>query len=272
MEIHMHRAHAIRRHLKEDGFSDFVYLSTRNVLEWISLYLEHRYDRIHNIQTTGSINIDSLHDIDSENRDFGRDYVPTPVSILKNSITAIDESIEDFVFVDVGSGKGRMLFAASNYPFKKIIGIEFSSRLCHICQTNINSFINKRIKCRDIEVIKDDIVNYSFPNENLFIFMFNPFSEYPMKKLISNLRNHILRTRKILYIAYYNPKHGDILQNSDFLASKNFRRPLIYCSLRPVWPLAVFRSRLLRGTSPPSRSGEQLPASSQVESHNSPAD
>src|SRR5271168_5004167 len=36
---------------------------------------------------------------------------------------------ESFIFVDLGSGKGRTLLMASDYPFKKITGVELLSEL-----------------------------------------------------------------------------------------------------------------------------------------------
>ncbi len=122
-ETHMDRLRSTWRHLKQDKFLDFLYLVARNFLEGAAIRMEKRYDRVHNVQTVGIVNIDNLHDVNSDNIVFAENYVPTPVSVLKRSITAIDEDIEDFVFIDIGSGKGRMLFAASRYPFKKIIGV-----------------------------------------------------------------------------------------------------------------------------------------------------
>ena len=55
---------------------------------------------------------------------------------------------EDFVFIDFGSGKGRALLLASEYPFKKIIGIEFSPQLNAIAKRNIALYASGTQKCR----------------------------------------------------------------------------------------------------------------------------
>src|SRR5438045_1688063 len=34
-----------------------------------------------------------------------------------------------YTFIDVGSGKGRVLFVAAEYPFRKVMGVEFSNAL-----------------------------------------------------------------------------------------------------------------------------------------------
>jgi tRNA G46 methylase TrmB len=36
-----------------------------------------------------------------------------------------------YTFIDVGSGKGRVLFVAAEYPFRKVIGVEFQMPIGH---------------------------------------------------------------------------------------------------------------------------------------------
>src|SRR2546430_8863932 len=43
---------------------------------------------------------------------------------------------EDDVFIDFGSGKGRVLFVAAHYPFRKVIGVELSAKLNQIASSN----------------------------------------------------------------------------------------------------------------------------------------
>ena len=45
--------------------------------------------------------------------------------------------LRDFTFIDLGCGKGRVLLMASDYPFKKIIGVEFMPELHRAAQKNI---------------------------------------------------------------------------------------------------------------------------------------
>src|SRR5262245_30254566 len=44
---------------------------------------------------------------------------------------------EDYVFVDFGSGKGRIVMLASELPFKKIIGVELSAKLHDVTHKNV---------------------------------------------------------------------------------------------------------------------------------------
>jgi hypothetical protein len=39
--------------------------------------------------------------------------------------TSVYTGLQEFNFIDLGSGKGRVLLMAADYPFKRIIGVEF---------------------------------------------------------------------------------------------------------------------------------------------------
>ena len=50
---------------------------------------------------------------------------------------ALHLDFQDFNFVDIGSGKGRALLLASDYPFREIIGIELSPELDRVAQGEV---------------------------------------------------------------------------------------------------------------------------------------
>jgi hypothetical protein len=53
-------------------------------------------------------------------------------------------TLQDFTFIDLGSGKGRALLMASAYPFKRIIGVEFMPELHRVAQENIRKYTEHR--------------------------------------------------------------------------------------------------------------------------------
>ena len=59
---------------------------------------------------------------------FHSPYQPTESALFHEMLEALREQIHldfhDFVFVDLGSGKGRTLLMASEYPFRRIVGVE----------------------------------------------------------------------------------------------------------------------------------------------------
>lgn len=54
-------------------------------------------------------------------------YHPTPVKTMYLALESLVIDYSDYTFIDIGSGMGRNLLIASEYPFQRIIGIEISS-------------------------------------------------------------------------------------------------------------------------------------------------
>jgi SAM-dependent methyltransferase len=64
-------------------------------------------------------------------------YSPTPVRTIRQAISAAAVRCEDTSFVDFGCGKGRVLLVAATYPFRRVIGVEFSNDLCETAGENV---------------------------------------------------------------------------------------------------------------------------------------
>ena len=79
---------------------------------------------------------------------FHSPYQPTESALFHEMLEALRQQIHsdfhDFVFVDLGSGKGRTLLMASDYPFRRIVGVELLPALHQAAQENLEQ-VSKRI-------------------------------------------------------------------------------------------------------------------------------
>jgi hypothetical protein len=64
--------------------------------------------------------------------------------VLRETLAALPIAYDKFAFVDCGSGKGRTLLIASEFPFKFIIGVEFAAEptaqtgtVCEACPLKV---------------------------------------------------------------------------------------------------------------------------------------
>ena len=122
---------------------------------------------------------------------------------------------KSFTFVDIGSGKGKILLLAQEYGFKNIKGVEFSTELCQIAEKNILEYSKKKkgYNIQPIDVINDDILNYQFTRDSYCLFLFNPFDEIIMSKLIEKLKVALNKKIKMIII-YRNPKYASLFSDS----------------------------------------------------------
>ena len=85
------------------------------------------------VSTAGIVRLESL-SVPSETRQLGVRYQPSDPETLRRTIAELPIRYEEFVFVDFGSGKGRALLVASEFPFERIVGIEFAEELHEIAR------------------------------------------------------------------------------------------------------------------------------------------
>lgn len=223
------------------GLKKTLYLVLRNIFIGFESYQLKKFDSKYRIDTIGDVPIGELN-VESDNKEHGEGYYSTPFSIIDRYFSALPPDLSDYTFVDVGSGKGRILAYASQYNFKKIVGLEFSADLHTKCEENIRSMQRDSHRCNDIESVLTDATDYQFPDENLVIFMFNPFRGELIKSLLENLEKHQNRYSKKIFIGYYNPRYGYLLEACKFLRPFFLEPPLLFVSVQPLWPLAAFES------------------------------
>ena len=111
---------------------------------------------------------------------------------------------QDDVFIDFGSGMGRMVLEASRFPFKKVIGVELASQLHTIAQENMKS-MQRRARCMEIELVNSDILDYDFPDDVTFVYMFNPFRGAIFQGVVEMMIRSLDRNPRTLHLIYLNP-------------------------------------------------------------------
>jgi Methyltransferase domain len=126
-------------------------------------------------------------------------------------------TLQDFTFIDLGSGKGRVLLMASDYPFKRIIGVEFMPELHRTAQKNIACYPNDREQCRQIETVCMDAREFQFPDGPLVVYLFNPFPESTFAQVLENLRLSVEQAPRPVYIAYRFTEFENLLAQADWL-------------------------------------------------------
>jgi SAM-dependent methyltransferase len=146
--------------------------------------------------------------------DHGRsNYIPSGWATLKH-LTSIRPLGPDDVFLDIGSGKGRVVFLAATHRIKRVIGVELSSTLHVVAQENLR-LARKWLVCKDIEFACGDATTYQVPDDVTIVYFFNPFVGPPFMKVIDNIGESIRRRPRKVHIFYTNPvMHDEVMQRS----------------------------------------------------------
>jgi predicted RNA methylase len=126
-----------------------------------------------------------------------------------------DVSNQD-IFIDIGSGKGRMVYlAARHYPFCKVIGVEISSELNNIARSNLQKKLHK-LRCKNIELVCSNVSEYKVPDNVTVIYMFNPFQGAVFEDLVDRLNISLSRSPRRIRVIYRNPVMQKCLVDKGF--------------------------------------------------------
>lgn len=166
--------------------------------------LDHEFDSKFGVKTVPCLRLDELGVVSGDAKfcAFYQAIRPTEFDAVINRIRIRHE---EFFFLDFGSGMGRALLLASDLPFKKIIGIEFSYWLHQTAKENIRKYKNESQKCRDIESIYIDAAQYPIPEEKVVFFFYNPFKPEVLAKVLDNIQKSLEEKPREAFILYYNP-------------------------------------------------------------------
>lgn len=179
----------------------------------------HAFDLAHGVETSTRVHHSDLQ-IDSPNRIFGGGYWPTPPELFKEALSRIDLRHEDFTFIDFGSGKGRVLLLASDYLFRRIIGIEFSSELHALTQQNIRRYTSATQKCSEITSLCMDFTESELPKELLVLFFYNPSSTQAMTAVAANIARSLAERKRAIFVIYVTPSYSVFESGSPLLLRK----------------------------------------------------
>jgi SAM-dependent methyltransferase len=173
------------------------------------------FDEIYRTNTAGHIAVEKLQ-IESANRKHGNPYEPVPVSLFAKLLKSVQVRHEDYVFLDLGSGKGRTLLLASNYPFKKVIGIEYSGELHTVALKNIAQYKSRHQRCFNVESVCIDATEYETPLEPAICFFYNPFDETVMRAVLIKFRESLDRHHRDIKFICYAPMHVHLFDELGF--------------------------------------------------------
>ena len=75
----------------------------------------------------------------------GGQYQPSEPALFHQILHSLPVAPDSFTFIDLGSGKGRTLLMASDYPFRRIVGIELLNELDIVArQTSAGTTVSSR--------------------------------------------------------------------------------------------------------------------------------
>jgi len=149
-------------------------------------------------------------DLGFEDSDF-HDHAPTALLYtFRAAMKRVKIRQDHDVFLDYGSGTGRAVIMAATYPFRKVVGVEYSPRLNEIAKRSVDQ-VRTRLRCQNVELITADARLYALPPEVTVVYFYNPFEGELLAKVFDNIRQSLLESPRKLTVVYSRPRYFEKL-------------------------------------------------------------
>ena len=166
--------------------------------------LDLEFDRRFGTDTAGEVPLEAVGIEGSEiERGHGR-YRPVWTHVFRESLDRLGIDYRAYTFVDYGSGKGKALLLASDYPFAEIVGVEFARPLHEAAVRNIEKYSSQTQRCTRLRSECADATAFDPPPTPLVCFFFNPFDEGTTSVVLDRLRRSFDDNHRPIYVIYTN--------------------------------------------------------------------
>ena len=187
--------------LRKRGLKDTILL----------IFYELYFDLKYKTETRKFLELSDLNDVKSSKINSER-YQPIPYYYIRKLFLKFDHELKDSYFLDYGCGKGRALLLAAEFGAKVLYGVEFSKKLCNICERNLN----KSREAQNYLIVNKDAVDYEIPERVNVIFFYNPFNKPILEKVIKKIRDSLEQNKRKITIIYGNPLYEDMFYQVGF--------------------------------------------------------
>lgn len=148
-------------------------------------------------------------------------YEPSPSQLIQAEIDRLPIDHERFAFIDFGSGKGLALLVASGFPFKDVIGIEFSRELHEVAVQNIARLPPDIIRAGSVRSIHGDAASFEPPLCDLVCYFYNPFGPTVITPVVERLAQHHAQRGYRVFVIYVDPRHREVFEEIGAFAVLN---------------------------------------------------
>lgn len=126
-------------------------------------------------------------------------YDPSWYGSVQAILRALPLDAGGGVFVDFGSGKGRVLVLAAMYPFRQVIGIERSAALNACAGRNLER-ARRWMACRRVDIVPVDAATYEIPADATVLYFQNPFSGATLDAVLEHIKVSLMRAPRRVFV------------------------------------------------------------------------
>ncbi len=181
----------------------------------LSIQDRHPFDKATGLDTSGFIPGSQLNAGHPNDCHMGSYYATAP-SLAQAMLdrwleTPSRLAVENYTFIDFGSGKGRVVLIASKLPFLKCIGVELNPDLHAIAADNFARWQESGNARSPLEAICQDALAFEFPPGPCLVYLFNPFPSQGIVQLVDRIAEAFAGRPGQLDLLYVNAEFRNVV-------------------------------------------------------------
>lgn len=185
--------------------------------DWYWKYKERHFDRRHGLDTGGMIPVEAL-DLDTDEQRRGWGYMATQPEWFHLLLAQQKIDFPSYTFVDFGSGKGRTLLLASEYPFAQVVGVELSAQLHEVAEQNLSVWRESKHVSSNIAATHADATEFTLPAGPCVLYFYNPFKAAVLEQVLRNVVASYESAPRHMILIYANPTAKQIVDDCELFA------------------------------------------------------
>jgi predicted RNA methylase len=173
----------------------------QRIIDWNVAWEDWWFDFYHHVDTSAQSDEQTALGWPADKLNFH--YLPIRPKCARRALRNLRlKNLQEYTFIDFGSGKGRMLFLAARHGFTRLCGIELRRELHN--QASKNARECRHVDTGFIESLNMDASVYEFPDEKLVLFFFNPFGSEVMAKVLEKLTDSLDRHFRDVWVVLHD--------------------------------------------------------------------
>ncbi len=180
--------------------------------QWV---YDDAWDRAHGVDTAGIVEVDEIVAEASRKLQAVR-YEATPPECFDYLIEqAAMGDPAHMTFVDLGSGKGRVVIMAAMAGFRKAVGVEMGAELHRVATANLGR-LRERLGAAEIELVHGDARESPLEPEPTVYFLNNPFGAGVLDEMLERIERSVECAPRPFTIIYYHSNHAERVKGRAF--------------------------------------------------------
>lgn len=191
-------------------------------------------DEKYGTDTGGLHEIGSLDVIGATGAGSATRYEPSGRGMVQVALDRLAIDYRDYSFIDFGSGKGRVLLVAAEYPFKSVIGVEFSRELHETAERNIALLPAEAVRAGSLKAVHGDAAAFELPRDNLVCYFYNPFRPPVITEVARRLAAHSDDHGYRVVVIYAEPRYRAAFADTGKFVVVDERPDVLTMTTRPT--------------------------------------